>query len=394
MLLAGPAQVATAAFTPSLPGMARDLGVATQAVQLGVTAYIAAFAIGQLPAGRIADTLGRRPVALAGAVVFAAAAGLSALAGSVGALIACRVAEGAGAGAMLVAGRAAMRDGAGGPALARVTALVSMWVWVLGAVTALLAGVLQDAFGWRANMLVTAAFGVAILAGTLLRQHETRPQGVVPEGLQAWLPVLRSRPFWRWAGGSSAMIGAFYAFLTGGPALLVDQLGVPAKVIGLYQLGAVAAFCASALGTARLMRGRPVPWLVPAGTGVAVAASAWLLALPALGLLAPAPIALGLIVLALGAGLVMPIALAGAVDDFPDRAGTANAAASLLQTVGAGVGSAMASLPGDRAVTVPASMVALTLLAAALFAFLARHQGATSAGVEGPRPVDRIAADP
>ena len=83
VLLAGPAQVATAAFTPSLPGMARDLGVATQAVQLGVTAYFAAFAIGQLPAGRIADTLGRRPVALAGAAVFAAAAGLSAAAGSV-----------------------------------------------------------------------------------------------------------------------------------------------------------------------------------------------------------------------------------------------------------------------------------------------------------------------
>ena len=95
-------------------------------------------------------------------------------------------------------------------------------------------------------------------------------------------------------------------------------------------------------------------------------------------------IAAGLVVLALGAGLVMPIALAGAVDDFPDRAGTANAAASLLQTVGAGVGSALASLPGDHATTIPAAMVALTLLAAALFAALARHQGATLPGAETP----------
>ena len=123
---------------------------------------------------------------------------------------------------------------------------------------------------------------------------------------------------------------------------------------------------------------------MPAGTGIAVAASLWLLALPGLGLLAPVPIAAGLVVLALGAGLVMPIALAGAVDDFPDRAGTANAAASLLQTVGAGVGSALASLPGDHATTIPAAMVGLTLLAAALFAALARHQGATMPGAETP----------
>lgn len=57
-------------FLPSLPGMARDFDVDYSYMQLSVSAYIGLSAILQLLAGPISDRHGRRPVVLAGIVIF------------------------------------------------------------------------------------------------------------------------------------------------------------------------------------------------------------------------------------------------------------------------------------------------------------------------------------
>lgn len=367
VLLAGPVQFATAAFLPALPSIAATFGVPTRTAQLGVVAYIAAYALGQLPAGTLSDRLGRRPVALSGIALYALAAAASAASGGIVTLIALRAAEGLGAGMLLVAGRAALRDGAAGARLTRAMALIGMWAWMLGGTAGLAAGLLLDARGWRATCLLTAGFGAAVGVVAALRLHETR--GAASPPLSGYRPVLRARTFWRHAGAASAMIGAFYAFLTGGPAILIGRLGVPAAALGLFQLLAVAAFCVSALAAARLARRGAA--IVAGGVALAFAGAALLLLAGATGHLSPAAVGACLVVLALGAGLVMPATLAGAVDDFPERAGAANAAAALLQTLGAGAGAALASLPGDPVLVVPAVMMALTLGAGLAHAGLA-----------------------
>ena len=351
VLLAAPGQVATGAFLPGLPLMAVAFAAPVQTAQLAVTAYIAAFAVGQLPAGWLADRAGRRVVAFAGGIVFTAAALFAVTAPSLAWLIGLRAVEGVGAGALLVAGRAVMRDQDSGPALARALAKISAAVWILGGLAGVIGGAVTQALGWRASLLPVAALGVAILAAS---HRLPRSWPAAPD--HGWGAVLRSRSFWRHASVAAAMVGAFYAFLTGGPAILVDELGLPPALLGIVQLGAVAAFWASAT----VARARN---LGPVGLAIGIVACAAMLGLAPAGLLQTGPVLLCLAGLASSAGLVMPVALAEAIAPFPDRAGAANAAANLLQTFAAAGASTLVSLPGPPQQVVPACMLGWVVLA-------------------------------
>ncbi|WP_031261176.1 MFS transporter, partial [Curtobacterium sp. B18] len=72
-LIVGVSPFATDMYIPALPAIARDLGTTPGAVQLSLTAFLVAFAVGQLLAGPVSDGIGRRPLMLVGTAVFAVA---------------------------------------------------------------------------------------------------------------------------------------------------------------------------------------------------------------------------------------------------------------------------------------------------------------------------------
>src|SRR5215211_5296640 len=57
-------------YLPSMPGMARAFGVDFITIQLTLSLYLAAMALGQLIIGSLSDRFGRRPVLLTGLTVF------------------------------------------------------------------------------------------------------------------------------------------------------------------------------------------------------------------------------------------------------------------------------------------------------------------------------------
>lgn len=116
LLTATPA-LSTDMYLPALPMIATDLDTTTPLVQLTLSAFMAGMAVGQLIIGPVSDSLGRRRLLLAGAVVSLIASIGCALAPSIGVLIGMRLLQGLGGGTCVVIARAIVPDlaGAGRP---------------------------------------------------------------------------------------------------------------------------------------------------------------------------------------------------------------------------------------------------------------------------------------
>jgi MFS transporter, DHA1 family, multidrug resistance protein len=109
-LLLGLQALTTDLYLPALPMLAQDLAAPMPAVQMTMAALIFSFGVAQLVWGPVADRVGRRPVLIAGLVLYALAALGAACAGSIGQVIFWRGVQGAGMSAAVVCARAMVRD--------------------------------------------------------------------------------------------------------------------------------------------------------------------------------------------------------------------------------------------------------------------------------------------
>ncbi|MBD8140307.1 MFS transporter, partial [Frigoribacterium sp. CFBP 13605] len=102
-IVVGISPFATDMYIPALPAIARDLGASTAEVQLSLTAFLVAFAVGQIVIGPVSDGRGRRRILLGGTVLFALASLACAVAPDAATLVVARVAQGLGGAAGSVA---------------------------------------------------------------------------------------------------------------------------------------------------------------------------------------------------------------------------------------------------------------------------------------------------
>ena len=140
--------------------MAEEFGASLALAQWVVLAYVLCITGLLLPAGRLADILGRKEVFLAGFVIFAAGSAMCGLSPTIEWLITARVVQGVG-GAMVQANSGALVTQAF-PASERGRALGLVGSWVsLGLLSGpLVGGVITEYAGWRwafyVNVLITA----------------------------------------------------------------------------------------------------------------------------------------------------------------------------------------------------------------------------------------------
>src|SRR5437588_8729246 len=97
-------------YLPALPSLSRDLGGSPSLVQLTLTACLLGLAAGQLIAGPLSDSVGRRRPLFVGLAAFTLASLLCAFAPSVPVLVVLRLIQGTAAATGVVVARAVVRD--------------------------------------------------------------------------------------------------------------------------------------------------------------------------------------------------------------------------------------------------------------------------------------------
>lgn len=161
---------------PALPEIATALTPeSVNRAQLVLTSFVGGLGLGLLVGGPLSDALGRKPVILAGFLIYALAAVAAIFADSLEWLLAARFVQGLGAAAPRIVALAMVRDLYQGREMARITSFVMMIFILVPAVAPSIGAVIIHFVGWRG---VFGSFVVLALVGgswLQLRRPETLP---------------------------------------------------------------------------------------------------------------------------------------------------------------------------------------------------------------------------
>ncbi len=333
-LASGLSAFGMASVVPSLPLLELAFSVDYSALQWVVSAYLLGLGLAQPVQGWLCDRYGRRPVILAGFALFSAASVAALTAPTLWLLVVARFAQALGVSVATVVSRAIVRDTHAPETAAVALSFITAVMGIAPVVAPLVGGLVVDAFHWRALFGLHAAMAILLLLWMRWRLKETRPADTRRLGFAStWLAfgeLLRDRNFVSHSLIYSCMSGASFAFITCGAALYDRLFALSPAQFGMfwaalsvcYALGAwLAGIAARRLGSPHVLTG---------GTALALVGGALFLVLGWLTSHSFGLFGLALGLLLIGNGLTAPIALAGAVEQRPNLAGTASGLSSAL----------------------------------------------------------------
>ncbi len=386
ILLSALAALPVNLFVPSLPHIARDLDADFATVNIAVAGYAVATALVHLLAGSLSDRYGRRPVLLAGLLIFTVASVGCSLATDIGSFLAWRLLQAPVMAAYAVS-LAVIRDTSAAQAARRIGTVSSAWA-VAPMLGPAVGGLLDSSWGWRASFVLFALLGLAAFGLALRRLPEThhRRQASLAHSIKAYGELLRSPRLHAYGLCMALSLGTLYVFLGGAPLLAAPLGGLSALQLGIYMGLVPAGFI---IGSAVIGRwGARAPALRFIVIGRTLTCLGLLLAAALMVAGASHPLAFfgPCVCVGLGNGLTLPVANARVLGLHPGLAGSAAGLVSAITVIGAGGLAFVAGLAisADNArLAVPAAMLTTALLSLLAAALVAR-QDQTGADESGP----------
>ncbi|GIX36614.1 MAG: Bcr/CflA family drug resistance efflux transporter [Lysobacteraceae bacterium] len=379
---------------PAFPDLARDFSASPVAVQQTITAYLLAYAAMALVHGPLSDAFGRKPVILAGCLLFALASLGCAWSTSLYELLLFRALQGMSAGAGQIVGRAIIRDCVEGAAAQRLMALVSMVFSLAPALAPILGGWIVGVADWRMIFLCLAGFAVLLALATLLLLPETHPTGrrtaARPGELVALHgAILRNPSFVLLALAGGFNFAAIFVYIASAPAFVLEVLGLDAQQFGWFFVPMIAGMSAGAALASQLAHRLPPRRTAGIGfalCGVAVLANlAWnLLAGP---LPQPRWAVLPISLNAMGVAMAFPVLMMAILDMYPRQRGGAS---SMQMVVGLSVNTLVAGVLAPWASREPLRLAACAALLAATAWGLWRLYLARGGGEPAPHPPEDV----
>lgn len=332
-------EISTQLIIPSLGVIEMVMAAQPGSSVLALSAFVAAFGLGQLLFGPLSDRIGRRPVLIAGLLVYLLATLWMLTASSMGEFIAARVLQGVGACAALVLARAIVRDvwqAQAAPALALT--VIGMLCAIV--VSPVIGGFLTAHLGWHAPIVLAVLIGGSALLAVLTLYRESNrsldPQaGKLSSLASDYADLLSARSFKLFALTLAGTYGAMFAVIAGSSSVFIGLLHLDSAEYGMTFGGIVSGLIVGATFTRRsIMRLGPQKVVGIGVTLVGTGALATVLIYLFLGL-SVWGLALPQVLVTMGGGMLLPAAVAGAVMPNAHRAGLASGFMGFAQMAGA-----------------------------------------------------------
>jgi DHA1 family bicyclomycin/chloramphenicol resistance-like MFS transporter len=182
--------------------------------------------LGQIVAGPLVDNLGRKPVALAGLLLYIVGSVLAATASGWPQFLCARVVQGCAVCCTAVVAFSGVRDRLDGDDAARAYGFLNGALNIVPALAPMLGGFLAEAFGWRAPFWFLTAYAVVIGLLVIFFLPETRPAGTLAvKGipLRQYWQILRQPRFLAFAFANAGALGMVLTYVSLAPQVLMTE---------------------------------------------------------------------------------------------------------------------------------------------------------------------------
>jgi DHA1 family bicyclomycin/chloramphenicol resistance-like MFS transporter len=364
-------------FVPATPNVKTAFRASEEIVGLTISIPLFTIAICTLVYGTLSDRYGRRPVLLAGLLLFVFGSELSAMADSVWTLIAGRFLQAAGGACGMTLARAIARDVYGPDRLVKMLAYLLMAYAIGPMVATPIGGFLTDNFGWRMVLAFASGLGIFITGLAYFSIPETHfdrsSSDTRASPLSGYGRLFSDLNFTGYVLQSGFCSGAFFGLLTAAAFLMKDYLGRPAAEFGLYFLFFAVGYWIGNFVSSRLSGRVAIDVMVFAGSTVLILTAVVFSALMVFGIVTPLTIFIPGFMITFAQGMALPNAQAGALNVDRNLAGTAAGIGTFMQFFWAAVFTQLYSILDDGTpipVVITVSIAACLSFAAGTVPFL------------------------
>ncbi len=379
---------------PAFAHIGAEFGSSEVALQQITSVYLLSFAVMSLFHGPISDAVGRKPVIIAGVLLYAVASIGCALSPNLTVLLVFRCLQGVFAGAGQIISRALIRDLFSGAAAQKLMAQVAMIFSIAPAVAPIVGGWLLRLGPWRFIFWALCVFGVLLAALVATRLPETLdPADRVPMKVGSIFSGLRevfaSGPFIRLALAATFAFGAQFLYIASAPVFVVKLLGKGDQDFWMFFVPMIAGVTLGAFVNSQLAGRIEGISLASFGFGLGLVAALVNIGLAASGL-PPLPWAVvGPFLIAFAAALSFPVTQLSMLDLFPHRRGAAASAQSFCTLIfNAALAGLISPLVTDSILTMALCAAGFSVIAFALWFWHLRYlrARATEKGQGDPSP--------
>ncbi len=360
-------------FFPAMPAVAAEFETSFGQIQLALSSFLVAYALSMLIVGPASDYFGRKPILMAGLLLFALASAASAVAPSPVFLILARALQGAGASVGLVLIRAMVHDTRTREETARALAFIAIALAFTQPIASLLGGQLTILSGWRSTFLMIFVLSLPLVLWchwrAPIRKSSVRPSSGsnVASVFKNYLILGTNRRYMAYTLVISGGWAAFHCFNAAAPIILIDSYGLSPGHYGYYATVPSAGYLIGSVFVGRLSKSIGTDRMISIGCACNLAAGLLIVFLTAIGLRHWACVIGPTFLIGLGNSLILPNSSAGSMGVFPSMAGAAAALSGFIQMTFGGLGAAAtAAFPPTSEM-----QMGLIILAASMFSIVA-----------------------
>lgn len=332
-------------YLPSLPAIMQYFHTSSAQTQLTLTTFLVGFATSQLIYGALSDRYGRRKIILSGFTLFLAGLLLCSIATSMTFLLIARFIAGIGAGVSSSLKRAVASDIFQDIELAKASANQSNAVLITILIAPVIGGYVQAYYGWRANFLLSFSYAAIIfsllykyLPDTRSDKHELHLL-TLSNIFKNYISVLKYTPFITNVTYSTCAFTGMVIYSQVSAFLLIDTLHQSASTFGWLTTLIAISYLLAGVIVNRANKILGMQRLIAIGIILLCSAGVILLIESQFNILTINSLIVPALIYILGARIIIPNAMARSISPFPSIAGYASALISVIQTLGAALGS-------------------------------------------------------